>query len=396
MFKLIKITAIKLIFLIPVILLFLIIRIFIDFRINKVISKKIGHMATQMEIYICEKKDYPNGIPVIWFFEKRIANQFLKKKWREKLFILPRHILEPIYILSNKCKFLNFFLMDYLKYPEEVKKTLKGGLKQIDDANVLSRYKPSIDFTIKEINEGEKYFKKIKIQNKRFFLFASRTSLFHNEQDPSLRNSNIADKILGVKYLVSKNYKAIRMGKNEKEKLNFVDSNVIDYGASDDRSDFLDVYLASKCEFMITSSSGITELGTLFRKPKLVIDEYGVHAMALNQLRAMILLKKLKNLRTGKLVSFKDIYEKKLNYIVSPLKLNELGYTIINNNKFEIKNAVENFLHLLNNKFYIDENLEKQKQYWEIIEKYFGYKNKYRTIICPDFYKNNIDLFNAN
>ena len=170
-------------------------------------------------------------------------------------------------------------------------------------------------------------------------------------------------------------------------------SNIIDYGASEDRSDFLDVYLVSKCEFMISSSSGITELGTLFRKPKLIVNEHGVHAMSVNQLRWMILLKKVKSLNTGKFITFKEIYEKKLNYINSPLKLNELGYTIIDNSRLEIENASKNFLYLVKNNFDLDEVLKKQKDYWKIIEKYFGYKNKYRTIICPDFYKNNIDLF---
>ena len=74
------ITTLKLIFLIPVILLFFIVRLFVDFRINKVITKKIGHMATQMEIHFCETIDNPKTTPIIWFFEKRIANQFLKKK----------------------------------------------------------------------------------------------------------------------------------------------------------------------------------------------------------------------------------------------------------------------------------------------------------------------------
>tara|TARA_B110000046_G_C13018213_1_gene409819 strand:- start:196 stop:1380 length:1185 start_codon:yes stop_codon:yes gene_type:complete len=393
MFKFVKITPIKLFFLIPIILLFLIIRIFIDFRIGKIISKKIGHMTTQMEIYICEKKDYPNRTPVIWFFEKRIANQFLKKKWSQKLFVLPRHILEPIYILLNKYKIFNFFLIDISKYSGEVKKTIKERLKQIDEKNVLLRYKPSIEFNNEERQEGENYLKKIGFQNKKFFTFASRTSEFHNEKEESIRNSNIDDKILGIKFLVSKGYKAIRMGKNETKRLNFSDSNIIDYGISNDRSDFLDIYLSSQCEFIIASSTGITELGTLFRKPKLVINEYGVHAMPVNQLRWMILLKKVKNINTGKLISFEEIYEKKLNYIETDTELNKLGYSIIDNNKLEIKKASENFFYLVKGDFDLDEILQKQKKYWEIIEKYFEYKNKYKTIICPEFYKNNIDLF---
>jgi len=395
MIKILLIIPIKLFFLLPIILFLLIIRIFIDFRINQVISKKIGHMATQMEIYICEKKEYPKSTHVIWFFEQRIANQFLKKQWSKKLIILPRFILEPIYILFNRYKFFNFFLIDLNKYPEEVKKTIKGRLKQIDDKNVLLRQKPSIEFNNKEKIEGENYLKKTGLKDKKFFAFASRSSQFHNEKDQSTRNSNIDDKILAVKFLVSKGYKGIRMGKNE-SKLKFSDSNIIDYSNSEDRSDFLDIYIASKCEFMITASSGVAELGTLFRAPKLIVNEHGVQHMAVNQLRWMMLLKKIKNLNSGKLITFEEAYKKKLNYIENVSELNERGYDIIDNSKKEIEKASENFLDLINNQFNLNEILQKQKKYWLNIEKFFGYKNKNKTIICPDFYSNNIDLFNKS
>ena len=58
----------------------------------------------------------------------------------------------------------------------------------------------------------------------------------------------------------------MRLGKNEINKINLNDPNIIDYSTSVDRGDFLDVYLASKCEFMISSNSGINELVVLFRK----------------------------------------------------------------------------------------------------------------------------------
>ena len=77
----------------------------------------------------------------------------------------------------------------------------------------------------------------------------------------------------------------------------------------------------------------------------------------------------------------------------SALQLKDKNQTDILKNLLEIENASKNFLYLVKNNFDLDEVLKKQKDYWKIIEKYFGYKNKYRTIICPDFYKNNIDLF---
>lgn len=396
---------IKLFFLIPVILLFLIFRIFKKFKIGKIISHKIGHMSVSIEIYICEKKDDPKKIPIIWFFDKRIANHYLKKQWSQKLLILPRYILEPIYILFKKYKFFNIFLEDYSKDSEEVKRSVKEGVKHLDDKNVLLKHKPSIEFNHREKKEGDYYLRKIGFENKKFFTFASRTSEFHNfdsvinnwnksiNKDESLRNSNIHNEILGVKYLVSKGYKAIRMGKYHSNKINFSDSNIIDYATSDDRSDFLDIYLTSKCEFMISGSTGITSLAALFRKPCLVVNEFNINDLDRLPERLMLLLKKIKNLKTGKLISFQEAYEKKLYFIDDGTsELNKLGYELIDNSELEIKRSTESFINLINNDISLDKILQNQKKYWQNVEKYFGFKNK-RTIICPDFYSSNNDLF---
>ena len=144
---------IKIFFLIPLILLFFFVRIFKDFRINKIISHTIGEMTTPIEIYICERKEGFKKFSVIWFMEKTIANEFIKKKWSQKLFILPRHILEPIYILFRSHKIFDIFLVDYSKEPKEVKRTLyENTVKRIDDKNVLLKHKPSIDFNFEEKN----------------------------------------------------------------------------------------------------------------------------------------------------------------------------------------------------------------------------------------------------
>ena len=111
-------------------------------------------------------------------------------------------------------------------------------------------------------------------------------------------------------------------------------------------------------------------------------------------LKWIILLKKFKDLNTGKLISFKEAYEKKLNYIENFNELNEAGYKAIDNSELEIKKATENLLNLIENNYDLNEILQKQKNYWKIMEKYFGYTNRDKTIICPDFYQNNIDLFN--
>ena len=386
---------IKLFFLTPIVLLLLIIRIFKDFRISKIISHKIGHLATPMEIYVCEYKDNPNKIPIIWFFDKIVANQFLKNQWSKKLIILPRLILEPIYIFFRKYESFNFFLEDFSNESEIVKRSLKDGVKQIDDKKVLLKYKPSIEFNEKEKNEGENYLKNKGLQNKKLVLFSARTSSFHDEKTDSYRNSKINNQTQGIKFLVSKKYNALRIGKNEIEKINFSDQNIIDYAISSERSDFLDVYLGSKCEFMISSDSGINQLADLFRKPILIIDHYYCLSFERYASKVIALPKKFRDIDTGKLVGFVEAYKKLFinNNPDNPSELNKLGYEAIANNEFEIKEATESMLSLINDSFFLNEIFEKQKKFWNNIEINLGYKPNNQVIICPNFYSKNIDLF---
>ena len=371
-------------------------------------------MATPIEIFICEKKNDPNKVPVLWFFDDNLStNQFLRNQWSQKLNILPRYLLEPIYILFKKYKFFHFFFENFndsIKINPDIYSTMpckcficrgsrlipryiKDGVKQIDDNNLLSKYKPSIEFNQNEKNEGENYLKKIGVQNKKFFTFASRSSVFHNEKVDEVRNANVNDKILGIKFMVSKGYKAIRMGKYLKEKINFSDSNIIDHAGLGNANDFLDFYLISKCEFMISDSTGITTVAALFRKPCLSLNDIGVHSMAEHPNRRMYILKKFKNRNTGEFLTFEEVYQRKLNFELGLQEINKLELDVIDNSEFEIKKAIESFYDLMNNNLNLDEIVNKQKKYWQTVEKYFGFKNSDKVIICPDFYLNNIDLF---
>ena len=35
---------------------------------------------------------------VIWFHEKEVVNKFILNKWKKKLIVFPRFILEPLYV----------------------------------------------------------------------------------------------------------------------------------------------------------------------------------------------------------------------------------------------------------------------------------------------------------
>jgi hypothetical protein len=69
-------------------------------RVGMLHSTRIGHYALNVELYLCEKKyniNTPNSKFIdVFFNEGKICNNFLEKKWREKIIIFPKFILYPI------------------------------------------------------------------------------------------------------------------------------------------------------------------------------------------------------------------------------------------------------------------------------------------------------------
>ena len=143
-----------------------------------------------------------------------------------------------------------------------------------------------------------------------------------------------------------------------KEKIKFNNENIIDYAISKHRSDFLDVYLAYKSHFMISSESGINELAVIFRKPVLIVDHYYCGATK-NMLKNDNITKKFKNLDTGNLISYDEAYKKLMHYD-NPLEIIKLGYEVIDISEFEIKQAAESMLDLINNNFTINKMLKNK------------------------------------
>jgi putative glycosyltransferase (TIGR04372 family) len=88
----------------------------------------------------------------------------------------------------------------------------------------------------------------------------------------SYRNSDIESYRSSIKWLTDNEFWVLRMGKNMKNPINYVDRRFVDYSFHKDRSDFLDIWLFSNCNLCITTGSGIDLLAPAFAKPTLMLN----------------------------------------------------------------------------------------------------------------------------
>ena len=91
---------------IPFVIFIRILSPFFIVRMHGLISSRIGHLAANTEIYLCEKKagiNVPDRMYIDIFYPRYmpICNKYLLNKWSDIIFILPKWFVHPIWWMNQ-------------------------------------------------------------------------------------------------------------------------------------------------------------------------------------------------------------------------------------------------------------------------------------------------------
>ena len=388
-----------------------IIKPFIHIRIGEIETRLIGHFSKTIEIYLAEqelknKKKYFD----IWFNNKIVSNNYLLKIWKKYLRVYPRIFVEPVFNYLIKNKDLDF-LTDYRYWKIELKNT-----QYMDIHKVLKKTKPKVCFSKEEIKLGEAKLKAIGVNTQKpLYGFFARDDLYRGSRQTisinsqsNIRNFDINDFKEACEFMTNNNYIGIRVGNKTLDKINFKNKDVIDYSKSEYRSDFLDIFLASKCDFYCGGDTGIQHLPSLFRKPLIMINS---HFYTSNKQTSpeilddgfvkLIIFKKIYSLKENKFLDFSKIMkileqwenneDKTEGYNDNTFK--KYGYKIVNNSPTEIKEVFEEFYLRKNNSW---EKKNDEDRLNDLVNN-FMIKNNCKKLenikVGYEFLKNNERLF---
>lgn len=338
---------IKLILVLPFLIILIFVRFFIKIKIVEIETRAIGHYAASMEIFLCEIKKEIHGSNNIYiaFKNKFIANNFLYKKIKKNFIVLPRVILQPLFLFFN----INYiyelfgkkFISEYRHWTKNY--TYKKPFQNVDIYNVLPKTSPTITFDEDEIKLGKKKLKEINLNTEdEYVCFHFRTPHYQirkkiikefKYQNRDIQNYNY---FKVTDYLARRNIKSVLIGEEMKNIKN--NKNMIYYNNSFIKNDFLDIFLLSKCKYLIGNSSGMTLAPILFRKKVMYINVPHIHTLYQKDsiYNPFMLIKKFKSLKTGKYIHYAEVFEKKLAEINFVDDLNKLGYDLEDNSEEEI------------------------------------------------------------
>lgn len=367
---------------------------FILIRFGYLQSWRIGHFAISTELYLCEKDAGLHPKKSVDFFAnlKNISNKQLYKMWSRILFISP--FVKPLY-RANK-----FF-------PGSGKHIVLID-SNMDTRGFLTRTGAHISFTPSEERKGKKELEGLGITpDSKFVCFMVRDSAYLDKTIPApkdywrhhdYRDSDIKLFIPSMEELANRGYFVIRMGAIVKDALETNNPRIIDY-ATKFRTDFMDIYLSSKCEFFVSTGTGIDDVAKIFRRPVIyanTIPLFGdVQALTTVDLS---IPKKLWWRDKQRFMTMPEILKFGVSEFWNTSDYEKAGIEIVSNTPEEINSFVVEIQERLNGSWKEGEGDEmRQNLFWSVFEKNGGLAAKYiRLRIGRDFLRDNQYLFGDN
>ena len=342
-------------------------------------TSRIGHFILDSEVLLAriynEHKNNKNKIIVLWFSESFVTNKYVYSIWKKKFRILPYNIITSI-ILSAAITFEKL---------TKIKITYRfNGFDELYRYFHLLETSPTVfDITESDEKECSEILRTLGIDiTKQWVCIMARDNDYLEHAFPnknydfnSYRNSDIETYMSAAEYLASKNIITFRMGTDTAKP--FISNNsdlVIDYANSGWRTEKLDIFLAMKCLFFISSGTGLDAVPAATRSPLLFVN----YALPLQLYRSkqnhIVIFKKFFHQKENTFLSIRKYYELGIKsgftvdnpFHLRDQDLRKLKVDVIDNTSFEILDAtIEMYTSLTNKKSRINKLNKFQLDFWE-------------------------------
>jgi putative glycosyltransferase (TIGR04372 family) len=237
-------------------------------RIGDLFDSRLGHLTTNTDLFARQLQI--DGRPTrttFVFISWNAANRYLLDMWRRHFVILEsvwlKHAIFGILPLLERTRFFQ-----PLPYTGKEHRT-------------FSEVQPIVKFTSEEDEVGRKLLAEMGIGKDDWFVcFHARDvaylenrvglgkppNIVRDVNQENIRNCSIFNYLKSAEWITQKGGFAIRMGEIVEHPLPTSNACIIDYPVQF-RSDFLDLYLISKCRFFFGCASGLHGVAYLFNSP---------------------------------------------------------------------------------------------------------------------------------
>lgn len=371
----------------PVIVAIRLISPVILIRFGMIWRERIGHYLLNTEIYLCERDAGLHSRHVIDLFcysSPFQCNHQLSEMWE-------RSRLLRIWSPTSYLYAANRLLPGYERHTIET--------SDQDIHGLLWRFPPHISFTGQEERKGRAELESMGVPvGAKIICFHARDSRYLAETHRhdywnyhNYRDSDIDNYLLAAEELVKRGYYLIRMGAIVEKPLRYSNQYIIDYATSY-RTDFLDIYLGSRCEYMICSATGVFAIPLMFRKSIVYVNFIPFEYLPIWQSNSLVIFKKLWLKNERRFMTFGEILDSGAGKFIKSEQYARIGIEPIENTPQEIAAiSLEMDERLKGTWQTTEEDEELQRRFWSLFRS-SELHGAIRPRIGKDFLRQNQDL----
>jgi len=353
---------------VPVVIVIRLIRPWFLIRWSALHSPRIGHFAANTEMYICERNagiNVPSRRYVdLFYIDESICNGQLATMWARVLRIWPAWVLGPI---------------------SQVNRLIPGGrIHEVslintqhdrDVHNLRDRFPPLVQFTAAERARGEASLREMGIPSGAPFVCLSvRDSAYLDVHTPAgvwnyhnYRDSDIQNYVVAAEALANRGYFVIRMGAKVRESIKSNHPKIIDYACNGMRTDFMDIFLCAKCEFMISTGEGLVCVTQLFRRPVVVVNFQPLAYWYTYYSNLIGITKHHCSVADSKELTLSEIFTRGVGFCLATADYQSKGVQLAENTPEEIRDVCVEMTERLNGTWQsIEDDESLQKRFWEV------------------------------
>lgn len=317
---------------------------FVRFQLCVIGFHRYGHLALEPEIFLAEREIIKatnassKRVINVWSLGPvaKQSNKYLASKWKQELLVFPSWFVSSLHSVGSVFPVLKL---------NEPKLSITGSM------NGLDKTASHVSFTANEREEGKKGLVKIGVNpDKPHVCLIVRDGGHYKSKGEiesagyEVLNFDINNFSGAAEALVESGFQVIRMGSGSERPFTSKPEGVIDYALSENRSEFLDVFIAATCEFAVSTQTGPDAVCMLFRRPVLYVDVTSYSQFFFGSKLATWSPARLQ--KNGKILNLSEIVNSEIAWFKDPNLFSKNGISQQKSSSNELKELVLSYIRM--------------------------------------------------
>jgi putative glycosyltransferase (TIGR04372 family) len=305
---------------------------------------RYGHLALEPEIFLAEREIIKatnassKRVISVWSLGPvaKQSNKYLASKWKQELLVFPSWLVSSLHSVGSVFPILKL---------NEPRLSITGSM------NGLDKTASHVSFTADEIEEGKKGLVKIGINpDKPYACLIVRDGGHYKSKGEiesegyEVLNFDVNNFSGAAEALIESGFQVIRMGSGSERPFTSKPEGVIDYALSENRSEFLDVFIAATCEFAVSTQTGPDAVCMLFRRPVLYVDVTSYSQFFFGSKLATWSPARLQ--KNGKILNLSEIVNSEIAWFKDPNLFSKNGISQQKSSSNELKELVLSYIRM--------------------------------------------------